>query len=78
MLRALAEMENMRKRTERAVADTRDYAITGYDAAMVIGEERFGAIGGPAYRTPDDFGGDQHRGASAVCRGERKFKAMTK
>ena len=30
MLRALAEMENMRKRTERAVADTRDYAITGF------------------------------------------------
>src|ERR1043166_209261 len=30
MLRALAEAENMRKRSERAVADARDYAITGF------------------------------------------------
>src|SRR5262249_16437388 len=30
MLRALAEAENMRKRSERSVADARDYAITGF------------------------------------------------
>lgn len=29
-LRALAEMENLRRRTEREVADTRAYAITGF------------------------------------------------
>jgi molecular chaperone GrpE len=30
LLRTLAEMENLRKRTEREVADTRQYAITGF------------------------------------------------
>jgi molecular chaperone GrpE len=30
MLRALAEMENLRKRTEREVADARQYAITSF------------------------------------------------
>src|SRR5262245_63794863 len=30
LLRALAEMENMRRRTERQVADARDYGITAF------------------------------------------------
>jgi len=30
LLRALAEMENMRKRTEREIADSRTYAITAF------------------------------------------------
>src|SRR5690242_21708435 len=30
MLRALAEMENLRKRTEREVTDARQYAITSF------------------------------------------------
>jgi molecular chaperone GrpE len=30
LLRALADMENLRKRTEREVADARSYAITGF------------------------------------------------
>jgi molecular chaperone GrpE len=30
LLRSLAEMENLRKRTEREVADSRAYAITGF------------------------------------------------
>jgi len=30
LLRTLAEMENLRKRTEREVADTRQYAIAGF------------------------------------------------
>src|SRR5947199_8176890 len=30
LLRALAEMENMRRRTERQVADPRDYGITTF------------------------------------------------
>ena len=30
LLRTLAEMENLRKRTEREIADTRQYAITGF------------------------------------------------
>jgi molecular chaperone GrpE len=30
LLRALAEMENLRKRTERQVADARDYGIAGF------------------------------------------------
>src|SRR5437764_12857873 len=30
LLRSLAEMENLRKRTERQVADARDYGIAGF------------------------------------------------
>lgn len=30
LLRSLAEMENLRKRTEREVADSRQYAVTGF------------------------------------------------
>jgi molecular chaperone GrpE len=30
LLRSLAEMENMRRRTERSVADAREYGITGF------------------------------------------------
>ncbi len=35
VLRAAAEMENLRKRTERDVADTRSYAIAGFARDML-------------------------------------------
>ena len=35
VLRTIAEMENLRKRTERDVADTRAYAITGFARDML-------------------------------------------
>jgi molecular chaperone GrpE len=35
MLRTVAEMENLRKRTEREVADTRTYAIAGFARDML-------------------------------------------
>jgi molecular chaperone GrpE len=35
MLRTVAEMENLRKRTERDVADTRSYAIAGFARDML-------------------------------------------
>ncbi|HTN60457.1 MAG TPA: nucleotide exchange factor GrpE, partial [Devosia sp.] len=34
VLRTIAEMENLRKRTEREIADTRSYAISGFDRDM--------------------------------------------
>ena len=35
LLRTIAEMENLRKRTEREVADTRSYAIAGFARDML-------------------------------------------
>lgn len=35
VLRAVAEMENLRKRTEREIADTRSYAISGFARDML-------------------------------------------
>src|SRR5690606_30033742 len=35
LLRSVAEMENLRKRTERDVADTRSYAISGFARDML-------------------------------------------
>ena len=35
VLRTVAEMENLRKRTEREVADTRSYAIAGFARDML-------------------------------------------
>ncbi|MBN9315899.1 MAG: nucleotide exchange factor GrpE [Devosia sp.] len=35
LLRTVAEMENLRKRTEREIADTRAYAITGFARDML-------------------------------------------
>jgi len=35
LLRAVAEMENLRKRTEREIADTRSYAIAGFARDML-------------------------------------------
>jgi molecular chaperone GrpE len=34
LLRALADMENLRKRTEREVADARSYGISSFARAM--------------------------------------------
>lgn len=36
MLRTAAEMENLRKRTEREIADTRTYAIAGFARDMLV------------------------------------------
>ncbi|WP_127143790.1 nucleotide exchange factor GrpE [Pelagibacterium montanilacus] len=36
LLRAVAEMENLRKRSEREVADTRTYAISGFARDMLV------------------------------------------
>src|SRR5690606_18066235 len=36
LLRTAAEMDNLRKRTEREVADTRAYAITGFARDMLV------------------------------------------
>jgi molecular chaperone GrpE len=35
LLRSLAEMENLRRRTEREIADTRSYAVTGFARDML-------------------------------------------
>ncbi len=35
MLRTLAEMENLRRRTEREIADTRTYAVAGFARDML-------------------------------------------
>lgn len=35
LLRSVAEMENLRKRTEREIADTRSYAISGFARDML-------------------------------------------
>ena len=36
LLRLAAEMENLRKRTEREIADTRNYAISGFARDMLV------------------------------------------
>jgi molecular chaperone GrpE len=36
VLRTAAEMENLRKRTEREIADTRSYAISGFARDMLV------------------------------------------
>lgn len=36
LLRTAAEMDNLRKRTEREIADTRAYAITGFARDMLV------------------------------------------
>ena len=36
LLRTVAEMENLRKRTEREIADTRSYAIAGFARDMLV------------------------------------------
>ncbi len=35
LLRAAAEMENLRRRTEREIADTRQYAVTGFASEVL-------------------------------------------
>ena len=57
LLRALAEMENLRKRTEREVADARQYAIAGF-ARDILGVadnmQRALEAGGPELRKAQD------------------------
>ena len=42
VLRTIAEMENLRKRTERDVADTRSYAIAGFARDMLKATDALG------------------------------------
>jgi molecular chaperone GrpE len=42
LLRSVAEMENLRKRTERDVADTRSYAIAGFARDMLSATDALG------------------------------------
>ena len=42
LLRTIAEMENLRKRTERDVADTRSYAISGFARDMLSATDALG------------------------------------
>jgi molecular chaperone GrpE len=42
VLRTIAEMENLRKRTERDVADTRSYAISGFARDMLKATDALG------------------------------------
>ena len=40
LLRAIAEMENLRRRTEREMADTRQYAVTAFAREMLtVGDD---------------------------------------
>jgi molecular chaperone GrpE len=57
MLRALAEAENMRKRSERSVADARDYAISGFARdVLAVADNMHRALGaiGPELRNGAD------------------------
>ena len=40
VLRTLAEMENLRRRTEREVADAKTYGVTGFARDMLIGRRQ--------------------------------------
>lgn len=42
LLRTLAEMDNLRKRTEREVADARAYAVTGFARDLLTVVDNFG------------------------------------
>ena len=57
LLRTLAEMENLRKRTEREVADTRLYAITSFAReVLAVADNMHRALGavGPELREHAD------------------------
>lgn len=59
LLRALAEMENLRRRTERQVADARDYGITGFARdVLAVADNMHRALEsiGPELRASADTG----------------------
>src|SRR5947209_4993902 len=58
LLRALAEMENMRRRTEREVADARAYGISAFARDLL-------AVADNMRRALDAFGAEPHEAADA-------------
>ena len=58
LLRSLAEMENMRRRTEREVADARAYGISAFARDLL-------AIADNMRRALDAFGAEPHEAADA-------------
>src|SRR5947208_10909524 len=58
LLRALAEMENLRRRTEREVADARTYGISGFARELL-------AVADNMRRALDAFGAEPHEAADA-------------
>src|SRR6266704_2361533 len=58
LLRALAEMENLRRRTEREVADARTYGISGFARDLL-------AVADNMRRALDAFGAEPHEAADA-------------
>jgi molecular chaperone GrpE len=58
LLRALAEMENLRRRTEREVADARTYGISAFARDLL-------AVADNMRRALDAFGAEPHEAADA-------------
>src|SRR5436309_2997883 len=58
LLRALAEMENLRRRTEREIADTRAYGISAFARDLL-------AVADNMRRALDAFGAEPHEAADA-------------
>ena len=58
LLRALAEMENLRRRTEREVADARTYAVSAFARDLL-------AVADNMRRALDAFGAEPHEAADA-------------
>jgi molecular chaperone GrpE len=58
LLRALAEMENLRRRTEREVADARSYGISAFARDLL-------AVADNMRRALDAFGAEPHEAADA-------------
>jgi len=58
LLRALAEMENLRRRTEREVADARAYGISAFARDLL-------AVADNMRRALDAFGAEPHEAADA-------------
>src|SRR5262245_29569299 len=68
LLRALAEMENMRRRTERQVADARDYGITAFARDVVAGAENMSRA---AAAVGHEVRGKAERGVKGLVAGVR-------
>ena len=51
LLRTLAEMENLRRRTEKEVADSRIYGVTNF-ARDILGVENMNGGGGARQKSP--------------------------
>ncbi|SEB99069.1 molecular chaperone GrpE [Rhizobiales bacterium GAS188] len=62
LLRSLAEMENLRRRTEREIADTRSYAVTGFARDML-------SVADNLRRAIDTIPGEARKGADGAFAG---------